>query len=380
MKVLTVVGARPQFIKAAALSRAIRSMKPGLFQEDMLHTGQHYDANMSTDLFSELGLPGPKYRLNVGSAPHAQQTGAMMAGIEEVLRSTNYDALLVYGDTNSTLAGALVGSKMGIPIAHVEAGLRSFDRGMPEEVNRVLTDHCSTWLFCPTRTAVANLEREGIIGRQGGSPSADHPAVLSVGDVMYDNSLHFAARAEEQGPEVLGIPPDLPFALLTMHRPQNTDDPLRLERIIDAANSIHERYGLEIVFPMHPRTRQRMLEPGSLSLTAKMKGPGWRSIDPVGFFHMAALEKRARLVLTDSGGVQKEAFFHGTPCVVLRPGTEWVELVQSGHAALGDADPDVILSAADRFLKDPLPPRPDLFGDGRASERIVKALLGERVP
>ncbi len=377
LRILTVIGARPQIIKAAAMSRAIAAAGRDRIVETLLHTGQHYDANMSQVFFDELGIPAADINLNVGSGAHGAMTARMIDGIEQVLLRKEHDVVLLYGDTNSTLAGAVAAAKLHVPVAHVEAGLRSFNKRMPEEINRIVCDHCSTWLFCPTDTAVNNLRNEGFRGSNDRAPTADLPHVVQSGDVMYDNSLHFAALARERSAILrdLGLTPGS-FVLVTVHRDHNTDDPARLNAVFGTLLDLHRRHGLAFVLPVHPRTRKMMdglLEP---SLRQALEGsPGFHLVPPAGFLDMIALESNARLVITDSGGVQKEAYFFGRPCVILRPETEWVELVERDQAVLADADPDRIGTAADRYLRDGAPACPPLFGDGHAAERICNELL-----
>lgn len=380
LRLLTVIGARPQIIKAAAVSRAVRTVFHGRIQETLLHTGQHYDQNMSQVFFDELGIPRADVELGVGSGPHGVQTARMIEGIEQELVRGRYDAVLLYGDTNSTLAGAVAASKLHVPVAHVEAGLRSFNKRMPEEVNRIVCDHCSTWLFCPTDTAVQNLLREGFPAHASAPPTADRPHVLLSGDVMFDNSMHFAAKTA--GPasivERTGLSAD-GFVLVTLHRDNNTDDPQRLNAIFSTLLEVRRQHGLPFVLPMHPRTRKMMdalLAPALRDALAADKG--FHMVPPVGFLDMIALERQARLVITDSGGVQKEAYFFGRPAVILRPETEWVELVAHGQAVLADADPQRIQEGVDRFLRDGVPACPPLFGDGHAAERICAELLKAR--
>jgi UDP-GlcNAc3NAcA epimerase len=364
MQLLTVVGARPQFIKAAAVSRAI-AVSNGAIQERILHTGQHFDAAMSDQFFTELGIPEPAFHLGIGGGSHGANTGRMLEGIERVLLAEHPDALLVYGDTDSTLAGALAASKLNIPVVHVEAGLRSFNRQMPEEQNRVLTDHLASLCFAPTESAVAHLRREGIAEER----------IVRTGDVMADAARIFGEQAEAQAGELLGgselqalAAADHPFILATIHRAENTDDPARLEAILMALGQAP----LPVLLPLHPRTRariethqlQHLLEP--LMLTG-----------PLGFLAMVLLERRAALVVTDSGGVQKEAFLQGTPCVTVRTETEWVELLECGWNRLADpADPAAMLTAmAQQLALDAGQPRPPLYGDGQAADAIVERLL-----
>lgn len=377
LRLLTVIGARPQIIKAAALSRAVRGPYKGQIEETLLHTGQHYDANMSQVFFDELGIPAADINLHTGSGHHGATTARMIEGIEQVLLRREHDVVVLYGDTNSTLAGALAASKLQVPVAHIEAGLRSFNKRMPEELNRIVCDHCSTWLFCPTDTAVNNLHREGFNTDVSQAPTMDHPHVVQCGDVMFDNTLHFAARAAERSTLLahLGLE-GKEYVLATIHRDANTDVGDRLNAIFGALLELHRTHGLAVVLPLHPRTRKMMdslLSPEVRQ--ALLQTPGLHLIPPAGFLDMIALESNARLVLTDSGGVQKEAYFVGRPCVILRPETEWVELVERGQAVLADAEPERIRDAADRFLRDGAPPCPPLFGDGRAAEHICAQLL-----
>ena len=379
IRMLTVIGARPQIIKAAAISRAIAARFHDRIEEVLLHTGQHYDANMSQVFFDELGIPKADIDLGIGSGSHGVQTARMMEGIEREITARSPDMVLLYGDTNSTLAGALAASKLHVPVAHVEAGLRSFNKRMPEEVNRIVCDHCSTWLFCPTGTAISNLSREGFAGPNGGAPSIDRPRVLLSGDVMYDNSLHFAGIAE--GRSILLLALGLisgGFALVTVHRDNNTDQPDRLNAIFTALTDLLERHQLQVVLPVHPRLSKCMENHLAPDLRERIhRSKGFHLIPPAGFLDMIMLERNARIVLTDSGGVQKEAYFFGRPCVILRPETEWVELVENGQAVIADAEPSRISDAADRFLNDGTPVCPPIFGDGHAAETICERLLAD---
>lgn len=346
MRVLTVVGARPQFIKAAPVSLALRQ----IHDEYLLHTGQHYDDTMSDLFFRQLEIPRPDRNLEVGSGPHGAQTGAMLRGIESVALEYRPDWMLVYGDTNSTLAGALVGAKLHVPVAHVEAGLRSYDRGMPEETNRVVADHVSSLLLCPTKTAVTNLAREGVT--QG---------VLMVGDVMHDAFLQHIAVAERSCPilEDLRLTSGA-YALLTIHRAENTEQPERLRSIMQGVAAS----GMSVILPIHPRTRNVMGEVAE----------NVRVVEPVGYLEMLVLEKNAEVIVTDSGGVQKEAYFAGRPCVTVRNTTEWTETVDVGWNMLTGSDSRAIAGAMRSFR--PTSARPSLFGDGHAAERVVEALSG----
>lgn len=352
LRVLSIVGARPQFIKAAPVSKALRQAG---HSECLVHTGQHYDHAMSQVFFEEMGLPEPAINLNVGSGSHGWQTAQMLANLEEVMASQLPDWVLVYGDTNTTLAGALAAVKLKLPLAHVEAGPRSFNRSMPEEHNRVLADHCADILFCPTQTSVANLKREGIAS-----------GVHLVGDTMYDAVLEFSEIARERSTIIsdLGLQARR-YILATVHRPDNTDVPENLDSILSAFGEIHE----PIVFPVHPRTRKKIAE-----LNGKLRDlPNLKMIEPLGYLDMLLLEQNARLVLTDSGGIQKEAYFFGVPCVTLRLETEWVETVEAGWNVLVGKDREQICAAANgRHWPSGNPP--SAFGDGIAAYRIVSQL------
>jgi UDP-GlcNAc3NAcA epimerase len=348
MKVLTVVGARPQFIKAAPVSRELRQVAT----EVLVHTGQHFDANMSDVFFEELGIPKPDYHLGIGGGSHGAMTGAMLASLEAVIQQEKPDWVMVYGDTNSTLAGGLAAAKLHVPVAHVEAGLRSFNRQMPEEINRVLTDHLSTMLFAPTETAVRHLASEGITR-----------GVHQTGDVMLDATRLFLDRAEANRSrfDTLGLDAGS-YVLATVHRAENTDDPVRLREILGAFGALAE----PIVMPLHPRTRKQ-LDAFGLDLPGNV-----RAIDPVGYLDMLLLESRAKVILTDSGGVQKEACFLEVPCVTLRDETEWTETVEAGWNTLTGADAERILRALSVVRR---PDRPlAAFGDGQASQRIASIL------
>lgn len=350
-RILTIIGARPQFIKASVVSKAIQ--KTDGVQEILLHTGQHFDANMSAVFFEQLGIPRPDVQLDIHGGFHGEMTGRMLAEIEQAILQHKPDRVLVYGDTNSTLAGALAAAKLHIPVAHIEAGLRSFNMRMPEEINRILTDQVSDLLFCPTDTAVRNLANEGF---------AHKPAqVLQVGDVMQDAALFFAARAA--APTNFELPAG--FILTTLHRAENTDDPKRLRSIVAALNQLHASVA-PVVLPLHPRTRKVIAELG-LELNVHL-------IDPVGYFEMIWLLEHAGLVLTDSGGVQKEAFFFGKACVTLRDQTEWVELIEAGVNELVGADADRIGQAVQRNYGRKVEDKTQLYGGGKAAAAIVDVL------
>lgn len=377
LRILTVIGARPQIIKAVAISHAVRGRFAGRIKETLLHTGQHYDANMSQVFFDELGIPAADIALGVGSGAHGVQTARMIEGIEKELQTGKPDVVLLYGDTNSTLAGAVAAAKLHIPVAHVEAGLRSFNKAMPEEVNRIVCDHCSTWLFCPTDTAVENLRREGFNMAIEASPTMDRPRVAAVGDVMYDNSIRFAELAQSRSRLLNDLHLEgKNFVLATVHRDHNTDDAVRINSLFTALLDLHRHHGIPVVLPVHPRTRRMMDSLLHRHVQASIaESPGFHLVPPVGFLDMIALERNATLVVTDSGGVQKEAYFFGKPVVVLRSETEWVELVANGQAVLADADPSRIAEAAALFLTNGVPPCPPIFGDGHAAEAICEVLL-----
>ena len=353
MKVASVVGARPQFIKAAPVSAALRKQH----QEVLIHTGQHYDDGLSAAFFRSLHIPEPDYNLGVGSGPHGEQTGRMLIEIERVLLTDRPDAVLVYGDTNSTVAAALVAAKLHLPLAHVEAGLRSHNRHMPEEINRVVADHLSALLFCPTQTAVDNLAGEGI--RAG---------VHLVGDVMYDVALATAQEARQRDVvRRLGLAKK-DYLLCTVHRPQNTDDPLNLREIVEALSGC----GRRVVLPLHPRTRKFLEQHG---LTGAL-GENVTVTEPLDYLDFQALLMEAAKVLTDSGGVQKEAYFFGIPCITFRDETEWIETVEDGWNVLVGAEKQEILKAIAGF--NPSGTKNKSFGDGHAADRIVEILVAMR--
>lgn len=355
MKIVTIVGARPQFIKAAPVSKVLREAG---YKEFLIHTGQHYDYVMSQIFFADMGIPEPAIDLEVGSGNHGWQTGQMLMRVEEILLAEKPDWVLVYGDTNTTLAGALAAVKQHIPVAHVEAGLRSFNREMPEEHNRVLTDHCSDLLFCPTQRAMDNLAEEGIT-----------ESVHLVGDTMYDAVLQFVevARVRSAIIQDLGLGKG-GYLLATVHRAYNTDVPSNLHSILSAFLETGE----PVIFPVHPRTRRRIAELDE-TLEVELETGNVRMIQPVGYLDMLMLEQNARLILTDSGGMQKEAYFLGVPCVTLRPETEWVETVEAGWNVIVGADGGRIAEAVCNSVQ-PLE-RPQLFGDGQTAERIIGLIL-----
>ncbi|MGB6035737.1 MAG: UDP-N-acetylglucosamine 2-epimerase (non-hydrolyzing) [Cryomorphaceae bacterium] len=353
MKILTIVGARPQFVKAATISRQV-ALDPEV-EEVIVHTGQHFDENMSEVFFREMEIPKPKYNLDINALGHGAMTGRMLEGIEKLIIDEKPDVLLVYGDTNSTIAGALAAAKLHVKVGHVEAGLRSFNMAMPEEVNRILTDRISNFLYCPTDTAVANLQREGF-------DLLDNE-VLRTGDVMYDAALYYAERSALKATVMNRISHEQ-FALCTLHRAENTDDPDRLEGFVKSLNNIHS--SLPIVCPLHPRTRKKLAE-YNLSLDVTV-------IDPVGYFDMVELLKNCRMVFTDSGGLQKEAFFFKKPCTTMRDQTEWVELVNNGYNQLSTPNEAQMMSAFAEMKCKPPDFTHDLYGDGNAAGAILRHL------
>jgi len=375
-KLLSIIGARPQIIKAAALSRAIRSKFSDKINEIIVHTGQHYDQNMSDVFFNELGIPQPDYNLNIGSGKHGEQTAKMITGIEEILIKEKPDYIILYGDTNSTLAGAVASSKIHIPVVHIEAGLRSFNKKMPEEINRIVCDHCSTYLFTPTKTGYQNLLNEGF--KDNKPPySMDHPAVLNLGDVMYDNSLYFSEIAEQKSNilEQHKLHKN-EFLLATVHRDYNTDNQENLINIIRAFNQISKQYQTNIVFPVHPRTLKKIESLTHLPEIKEFLNNGLiQKIEPVSFLDMILLEKYAKLILTDSGGVQKEAYFFNKPCIILRTETEWVEILETGKAIITGASFDRITKAFANLNSQSNTEFPKIFGDGNAAERICQELI-----
>ena len=361
IKIVTIVGARPQFIKAAAVSRAIRDGYADRIEEVLVHTGQHYDENMSKVFFEELDIPQPKYNLEISGGQHGAMTGRMLEAVEKVLLEEKPDWVLIYGDTNSTLAGALAAAKLHIPVAHVEAGLRSYNMRMPEEINRILSDRVSSLLFCPTETAISNLKAEGLTS-----------GVCNVGDVMYDVALFYRARARQQSTVLNRLNlAEGGFALATCHRAENTDDPKRLTEIVSALAEIARQ--VPVVFPLHPRTRKLIAESGLLHHLAAVT-----VTEPLPFLDMMALEQAAKVILTDSGGVQKEAFFYGVPCITMRDETEWVETVESGWNRLVGASGAAIRAAMAEVMKAGVTGASvSPYGQGDAANRIVSRLAGD---
>ncbi len=358
-KILTIVGARPQFVKAAALSRQFKKHE---LEEVLVHTGQHFDENMAEIFFTQMDIPKPKYNLGINSLSHGAMTGRMLEEIEKVLLIEKPGVVVVFGDTNSTLAGALAASKLHIPVAHVEAGLRSFNMQMPEEINRILTDRISDILFCPTQTAVDNLVKEGF--------NNFHNKVENIGDVMYDVAMYYSRFSKERSSLPVRISKsDKPIVLTTLHRQENTDDILRLQSIVDALNKLSDRYN--IVLPIHPRTK-KILEKENIQLN-------FEPIEPVGYFDMIELLKKCAFVISDSGGLQKEAFFFEKQCLVIRDETEWTELVELGLNYLVGAQTEIIIEKANSVINNKVKFELKPYGNGDAAEKIaiyLKQYLG----
>ncbi|MCK5135619.1 MAG: UDP-N-acetylglucosamine 2-epimerase (non-hydrolyzing) [Bacteroidales bacterium] len=380
IKLLTIVGARPQFIKAAALSRVIREEFSHEIREVILHTGQHYDASMSEVFFREMQIPEPAYNLDIGSLSHGSQTGLMIQGIEDVILNEKPDGVIAYGDTNSTLAGALASAKLQIPVIHIEAGLRSFNKQMPEEINRITCDHVSTLLFSPTCTGVENLAKEGIMHSDLQPYTFDHQGVFHSGDIMYDNTLFFRELARNKPALLRELElEEKPYILATVHRPSNTDVTKNLQNIITALHGISRENQIPVIVPLHPRTAgiienlkaQKALEPDDPSGMVHF-------IPAVSFLDMISLEAGASVILTDSGGVQKEAWFMEKPVVVLREETEWVEIIESGNGRLAGSSVNGIMEATRDFLDTPPASYPPIFGEGHSAREILKVLTTTR--
>ena len=376
IKIITIIGARPQIIKAAALSRAIRNTFIKEITEIIVHTGQHYDEKMSEVFFEELSIPKPNYNLNVGSSNHGTQTAQMIKGIEEILLKEKPDYIVLYGDTNSTLAGAIAASKINISIVHIEAGLRSYNKAMPEEINRIMCDHVSTLLFSPTKTGYKNLLKEGF--KENKPPyNIDNPGIYHCGDIMYDNSLYFSEIAEKKS----SILPKYQlkqneFILGTIHRNNNTDDPKRLNAIFEAINKISESERITIVLPLHPRTNKVLQDNLDRDTYIKtINNHLIKIIPPVSFLDMILLEKNSEMIITDSGGVQKEAFFFQKPCIIIRSESEWVEIIDCGLGIIADADKSRIYKAFKHFKEIKLPNFNAIFGKGNAAEFICNEMI-----
>lgn len=374
LKLLTIIGARPQIIKSAAISRAIKSYYSTKVKEVIVHTGQHYDSQMSAIFFEELQIPLPKYNLQVGSGKHGEQTAKMIMGIEEILEKEKPDFLVVYGDTNSTLAGAIAAAKIHIPIVHIEAGLRSYNKKMPEEVNRILTDHVSTFLFSPTITGMKNLQKEGFNLQSVAPFTVDNPGIFNVGDVMYDNSLFFAQIAAEKIDILhqLNVEKDK-YVLVTIHRNNNTDDEIRLNEIFEAI--LHISKESKIVIPLHPRTLKQIQHLLDKSILDALNHPNILMIPPVSYLEMIQLEENSHIIITDSGGVQKEAYFFSKPCIILRSETEWTEIIESGSGILCDAIKEMIIKTYHLFVNKENVLFTNIYGAGDAAVNIINILL-----
>lgn len=378
IKLLNIIGARPQIIKSAALSRAIREHYADKIQEVILHTGQHYDDNMSQIFFDELGISRPNHHLSKCSELHGgAQTAQMIEGIEQVLIKDFFDFVVLYGDTNSTLAGSLAAAKLHIPIIHIEAGLRSFNKRMPEEINRIVCDHVSTLLFSPTLTGVNNLIREGF--RKDTIPpySINNPRIYHCGDIMYDNTLYFADIAEKKS--TLLNEHKLTknnYLLVTIHRDNNTDDTKRLNNLFSTINKISNKEKIDIIIPLHPRTKKMIDKNLNRELYQEItQNPRMKIISAISFFDMLMLEKNAMMIMTDSGGVQKEAYFFHKPCIILRSETEWIEIINTGNGIITDTDAEKIISAYHYFKNITKLVFPVIFGNGHASEFICEKII-----
>jgi len=375
-RIITIVGARPQIIKASAISRMIVSKFSGKLEEIIIHTGQHYDTNMSRLFFDELGIPKENYNLQVGSGSHAVQTARMMISLDEIIDKENPDGILLYGDTNSTVAAALVAVKKQIPVFHVEAGVRSFKKRNPEEVNRLIADHLSTLLFVPTKSGMDNLKNENIYNRA--LPlGPDNPKVVYCGDIMFDNTIFFKKKMQSNYSFVKEQKIDLKnFILVTIHRPVNTDNPEKLLEIFTAFETIAKEKNIQFVIPLHPRTKSTVLKGDFPEIKNIFNNPLIKIIDPVSFIEMTYLEANSIMIMTDSGGVQKEAYFHKKPCLILNDSTAWPELVDAGCAFLTNVGKNRIVelfySALDKKDKMQFP---DMFGDGNGSETIVNEVI-----
>ncbi|MFM7595471.1 MAG: non-hydrolyzing UDP-N-acetylglucosamine 2-epimerase [Flavobacteriales bacterium] len=377
MKIVTIIGARPQIIKAAAISRAIHTHFKHQITEVIVHTGQHYDENMSAIFFTEMSIPKANYNLSVGSGNHGAQTAKMIEGIEAILISEKPEALLVYGDTNSTLAGALAAAKIHIPVVHIEAGLRSYNKSMPEEINRITCDHCSTLLFSPTHQGIENLKKEGFSMEIHPKAHVDRPLVFKTGDIMYDNSMYFSRIANENNRLIAALNlTSNAFILCTIHRDSNTDHPEHLNQIIRGILAIQRISSQAIVLPLHPRTRKKMTELLEEDVAGELNSnKNIHVIDPAGFLDMISLESNCSLVITDSGGVQKEAFFFKKPCIILREQTEWVEIVANGNAMLVGSNEEKLVEAYHQLTRKNDYTYPPFFGDGHASEEICRLMI-----
>ncbi len=378
IKIVTIVGARPQFIKAAAISRAIRNEFSDVIKEIIVHTGQHYDPNMSKVFFEELNIPQEDYNLQVGSDSHANQTARIMEGIEKILLKETPDCLLLYGDTNSTLAGGVVASKLHIPIIHIEAGVRSYNKHYPEEVNRIVCDHLSTLLFTPSISGVNNLGKEGFNLENKPPYAMNNPKVFFCGDIMYDNSLHFAEVAKTNSSILAKLEiEDKEYVLVTVHRPHNTDDLLALNTLFRTFNELSLQDKIPFIIPLHPRTQYAMEKGLDSGLYHSIKTNKYiQIVPPASFLDIIQLESNAKLIMTDSGGVQKEAYFFHKPCIIFQEDTAWIELVESGNARVVGSDEIKIKDAYHYFNenRDSLQ-YPSMYGDGKAAQFICRQIV-----
>jgi UDP-GlcNAc3NAcA epimerase len=372
--VASIVGARPQIVKAAAFSRAVRGKFIGKINEIIIHSGQHYDHDLSEVFFEELQIPAPHYNLHVGSASHATQTARMLEKFETVFADIHPDAVIVYGDTNSTLAAALAAVKIHIPVIHIEAGLRSFNKTMPEEINRICTDHCATLLFSPTQTGISNLVKEGFHTPSKKPYSIDNPGLFHCGDIMLDNSIFFAKIAEKKSTILQQYAlKENQYVLATLHRDFNTDNTQRLENLLAAFIEIAQQ--MKMVIPLHPRTEKQIAKLPSQIKKSFITHPDIQITPPLSYFDMLKLEKHCRLVITDSGGVQKEAYFFRKPVIIIRPETEWTEIVENQCGIITNSINESILKAFSHFIAIKNLGFPPLFGDGKAAETICQVIL-----
>ena len=376
-KIITIIGARPQIIKSSAISRSIRTKFQNEIEELIVHTGQHYDENMSEVFFEEMQIPKPHFNLNVGSGSHGLQTAKMIEGLERIFLAEKPDAVVVYGDTNSTIAGGLAAAKIHIPVVHIEAGLRSFNKAMPEELNRIACDHFSTLLFTPTATGLENLRKEGFSLNINSKATIDHPNVYMCGDIMFDNSMYFSGISDQTS-TILKIN-NLEinnYILCTIHRDSNTDIALNLNSIFKALIYISENKKLKIVLPIHPRTKGKMEDLLESDLLLKIKSStSILIIPPAGFLDIIALEKNAKIIISDSGGLQKESFFFQKPCIILREQTEWIEIVENGNALLAGSNYDKILDSFNKLVDKTNYSYPSFYGNGDAASFICGKIL-----
>ncbi len=377
IRFLTVVGARPQFIKASALSRAIKNKFSDKISEIILHTGQHYDENMSNVFFEEMQIPSPAYNLNIGSGSHAEQTAAIMTGVEKILLGEKPDYCVVFGDTNSTLAASVAAAKVHIPVIHIEAGLRSFNRKMPEEINRLVCDHVASYLFAPTETSLKNLVNEGFDSSAKPPYSADNPCVRLSGDIMYDNTLFFSELAEKKSQVLTKYElKSGQYVLATIHRDFNTDQTDRLLSILKALHKISYDDNIKVIIPLHPRTDKVVKNNFSEADQKEMlHNPNMIFVSPMSFLDITMLEKHALMIMTDSGGVQKDAYYFKKPCAIFRNETEWTEIIEHGAGILTDVDENRIRNAYHFFKQEHNIEFENIFGDGHSAEYICNEIL-----